>query len=91
MAGSLLRLYVERFTPALRLYERLGFRQIDDRGVFLFMEWRGDNSQRPNDPTIQGTPFQRRGESRTDKLVGRLSPHCSNDSPWKLDRWIVGS
>ncbi len=24
----------------LRLYERLGFRQIEDRGVPLFMEWR---------------------------------------------------
>ena len=31
-----------RFNPALRLYERLGFRQIDDRGVYLFMEWRGE-------------------------------------------------
>jgi predicted GNAT family acetyltransferase len=40
-AGKPLRLHVERFNPALRLYERLGFRQIDDRGVYLFMEWRG--------------------------------------------------
>jgi len=38
-AGRLLRIHVERFNPALRLYERLGFRQIDDRGVDLFMEW----------------------------------------------------
>ena len=38
-AGKLLRIHVERFNPALRLYERLGFRQIDDRGVNLFMEW----------------------------------------------------
>ena len=35
-----LRIHVERFNPALRLYERLGFRQIADRGVYLFMEWR---------------------------------------------------
>ena len=28
------------FNPALRPYERLGFRQIEDRGVYLFMEWR---------------------------------------------------
>jgi GNAT superfamily N-acetyltransferase len=35
-----LRIHVERFNPALRLYERLGFRQIEDRGVYLFMEWR---------------------------------------------------
>jgi GNAT superfamily N-acetyltransferase len=40
-AGKPLRIHVERFNPALRLYERLGFRQIDDRGVYLFMECRG--------------------------------------------------
>jgi len=45
----------------LRLYERLGFRQIDDRGVYLFMEWRDDNSQRSNDPTIQGKRFDTMG------------------------------
>ena len=38
-AGKPLRIHVERFNPALRLYERLGFRQIEDRGVYLFMEW----------------------------------------------------
>jgi len=60
-AGRLLRIHLERFNPALRLYGRLGFRQIDDRGVYLFMEWRDDNSQRSNDPTIQGKPFERTG------------------------------
>ena len=39
-AGKPLRIHVERFNPALRLYERLGFRQIEDKGVYLFMEWR---------------------------------------------------
>jgi hypothetical protein len=39
------RIHVERCNPALRLYERLGFRQIDDRGVYLFMEWTDANSQ----------------------------------------------
>jgi ribosomal protein S18 acetylase RimI-like enzyme len=43
-AGKPLRIHVERFNPALRLYERLGFRQIDDRGVYLFMEWRQSGS-----------------------------------------------
>ena len=38
-AGRLLRIHVERFNPALRLYERLGFHPIADRGVYLFMEW----------------------------------------------------
>lgn len=39
-AHTPLRIHVERFNPALRLYQRLGFRQIADRGVYLFMEWR---------------------------------------------------
>ena len=35
-----LRIHVERFNPALRLYERLGFRLVEDRGVYLFLEWK---------------------------------------------------
>jgi ribosomal protein S18 acetylase RimI-like enzyme len=38
-AGKPLRIHVERFNPALRLYERLGFRVLEDRGVYLFLEW----------------------------------------------------
>jgi hypothetical protein len=37
--GQPLRIHVERFNPALRLSERLGFTQIEDKGVYLFMEW----------------------------------------------------
>ena len=33
-------LHVEKFNPALRLYERLGFRVIEDLGINLYMEWR---------------------------------------------------
>ena len=40
-SGKPLRIHVERFNPALRLYERLGFRQIEDKGVYLFLEWTG--------------------------------------------------
>jgi ribosomal protein S18 acetylase RimI-like enzyme len=32
------RIYVEHFNLALRLYERLGFTQIDDTGVYFLME-----------------------------------------------------
>jgi GNAT superfamily N-acetyltransferase len=32
------RVHVERFNPALRLYTRLGFRQIEDKGVYYLME-----------------------------------------------------
>lgn len=34
-----LRIHVERYNPALRLYDRLGFRMLEDRGVYLFLEW----------------------------------------------------
>jgi ribosomal protein S18 acetylase RimI-like enzyme len=36
--GLPLRIHVEKFNPALRLYERLGFRVLEDRGVHWFME-----------------------------------------------------
>ena len=31
-------IHVERFNPALRLYERLGFSVAEDKGVYLFLE-----------------------------------------------------
>jgi RimJ/RimL family protein N-acetyltransferase len=36
------RIHVERFNPALRLYQRLGFRLLQDKGVYLLLEWCGD-------------------------------------------------
>jgi GNAT superfamily N-acetyltransferase len=38
-AGKRLSIHVERFNPALRLYERLGFSVAQDKGVYLFLEW----------------------------------------------------
>ena len=38
-AGKRLSIHVERQNPALRLYERLGFRPAADAGVYLRMEW----------------------------------------------------
>jgi ribosomal protein S18 acetylase RimI-like enzyme len=38
-AGKSLTIHVERFNPAMRLYERLGFEQIEDKGVYLLMRW----------------------------------------------------
>jgi hypothetical protein len=29
---------VERFNPAMRLYQRLGFMEIEDKGVYALME-----------------------------------------------------
>jgi GNAT superfamily N-acetyltransferase len=41
-AGKTLSIHVERFNPALRLYERLGFKMAEDKGVYLLMEWESD-------------------------------------------------
>jgi ribosomal protein S18 acetylase RimI-like enzyme len=40
LARKPLRIHVERLNPALTLYQRLGFHEIEDRGVYLFLEWR---------------------------------------------------
>jgi ribosomal protein S18 acetylase RimI-like enzyme len=37
-AGLPVTIHVEYFNPALRLYERLGFRKVEDKGVYYFME-----------------------------------------------------
>lgn len=37
-------IHVEHNNPALRLYQRLGFRQVDDQGVYLLMEWSKDGT-----------------------------------------------
>jgi ribosomal protein S18 acetylase RimI-like enzyme len=41
-AGKSLTIHVERFNRALQLYQRLGFEQIEDKGVYLLMEWKRD-------------------------------------------------
>lgn len=38
-AGKLVRIHVEQFNPAMRLYLRLGFKKIEDQGVYDLMEW----------------------------------------------------
>jgi ribosomal protein S18 acetylase RimI-like enzyme len=37
--GKRVSIHVERFNPALRLYARLGFRLVEDKGVYLLLEW----------------------------------------------------
>jgi ribosomal protein S18 acetylase RimI-like enzyme len=40
-----LRIYVESFNPSLRLFERLGFRKIEEHnGVHFLMEWNHSSS-----------------------------------------------
>lgn len=38
--GKTVSIHVERFNPALRLYRRLGFREIEEKGPYYLMEWR---------------------------------------------------
>ena len=37
--GLLVRIHVESNNPAMRLYKRLGFEKIEERGVYWLMEW----------------------------------------------------
>lgn len=41
-AGKKLSIHVEQFNPARRLYERLGFKQVEEKGVYLLMQWESD-------------------------------------------------
>jgi ribosomal protein S18 acetylase RimI-like enzyme len=43
-AGKSLTIHVERFNRALGLYQRLGFQQVEDKGVYLLMKWEGNQS-----------------------------------------------
>ena len=45
-AGKPVRIHVERNNPALSLYSRLGFRQVEDQGVYHLMEWRPEGYRR---------------------------------------------
>jgi GNAT superfamily N-acetyltransferase len=38
-AGKPLSIHVEQFNPARRLYDRLGFKQVEEKGVYLLLEW----------------------------------------------------
>ena len=43
IAGSrdlAVRIHVEKNNPAYRLYQRLGFRMLEDKGVYDLLEWR---------------------------------------------------
>ena len=50
-SGRALHLHVEIFNPALRLYQRLGFRSIGESGIYLEMEWNGP-AQRTSRPFL---------------------------------------
>jgi GNAT superfamily N-acetyltransferase len=39
-AGKPVTIHVERMNPAQRLYRRLGFTLLEDKGMYLLLEWR---------------------------------------------------
>lgn len=39
-SGKPLTIHVEKYNPAMRLYLRLGFKSIEDRGPYDLLEWR---------------------------------------------------
>ena len=39
-AGKAVSIHVERNNPAARIYERLGFTPVADKGVYIEMEWK---------------------------------------------------
>lgn len=42
-AGRSVGIHVEKFNPAMRLYRRLGFVRIEDKGVYDLMRWAADD------------------------------------------------
>lgn len=48
-AGKPVRIHVERLNPARRLYERLGFVERADDGIYVLMEWPGPRPAAPAD------------------------------------------
>ena len=42
-------IYVEHNNPAMRLYERLGFRSIAEHGLYFQMEWTPENADAGHD------------------------------------------
>jgi len=43
-AGKPVQIHVESLNPARHLYERLGFREIEDQGIYLLLEWTYPNT-----------------------------------------------
>ena len=47
-AGKPLTIHVEKYNPAMRLYQRLGFCRIDETGPYDLMEWKPASMTSPN-------------------------------------------
>lgn len=42
---KVVRIHVEKKNPAMRLYRKLGFKDIEDKGVYWLMEWNANESK----------------------------------------------
>lgn len=40
--GLAVRIHVEHNNPAMHLYDRLGFKKINEEGIYWLMEWKND-------------------------------------------------
>jgi GNAT superfamily N-acetyltransferase len=47
-AGKPLTIHVEKYNPAMRLYQRLGFTCIDENGPYDLMEWKPASASPPD-------------------------------------------
>ena len=55
-AGKTVRLHVERFNPALRWYERLGFTVVNSGPIYLEMVWRAPQAD-VQEPSLGGVAY----------------------------------
>lgn len=67
-AGRTVSIHVEVDNPARRLYARLGFVPVADRGLHLLMEWSGDDRLVAHAPTIRAD----RHEEQRERPEGRV-------------------
>lgn len=69
------RIHVEQFNPAIRLYHRLGFTKIGDEGPYFLMEWRppADSESDPD--------FDSCRETSAGSGVAKSSISPSGDTP----------
>jgi GNAT superfamily N-acetyltransferase len=51
--GLPVRIHVEQFNPAMKLYNKLGFKKIRDAGVYNLMEWIPEKSSKPDEKTCK--------------------------------------
>lgn len=56
VAGKPLQIHVENYNPSLRLFARLGFRQVEESGFHLLMQWNGDDDREGRSPESESNP-----------------------------------